>query len=243
MKIIKTKNYKELSKIGAELLIKEIQKLEHPIIGLATGSTPEGLYNEIIKFHQEANHSFRNVCSFNLDEYIGLPENDKNSYHYYMNDKLFNHIDIPLNQAYVPNGMAEDLESECLRYEEAIKESGGIDIQLLGLGVNGHIGFNEPGTSLDSRTQIITLDKSTRNANAHFFSSGGEVPAQAISMGIQSIMETKKVILLVSGKSKAHALKKLLAEEEVTEDFPATILHKHNDVTVIADQEALSELE
>lgn len=241
MKIIKTKNYEELSKIGAELLMEELLKLERPVIGLATGSTPEGLYSEVINFHKKTNHSFENVISFNLDEYIGLAEEDENSYHYYMNDKLFNHINIPFNQAHVPNGMANDLDSECTRYEEAIRDSGGIDIQLLGLGVNGHIGFNEPGTSFDSRTQIIKLDKSTRNANAHFFSLGGEVPAQAISMGIKSIMDTKKVILLVSGKNKAYALKKLLAGE-VTEEFPATILHEHNDVTVIADEEALSEL-
>lgn len=242
MKIIKTKNYNELSEKGAELLIKEIQKIECPVIGLATGSTPEGLYNEIIKYHKKTNHSFKNVCSFNLDEYIGLAEDNENSYHYYMNDKLFNHIDIPLDQAYVPDGMAEDLDSECQRYEEAIKALGGIDIQLLGLGVNGHIGFNEPGTSFDSRTQIVTLKKSTRNANAHFFSSGGEVPEKAISMGIQSIMDTRKIVLLVSGRNKASALKKFLTGE-VTEDFPATILHKHDNVTVIADKEALSELE
>ncbi|HLR60041.1 MAG TPA: glucosamine-6-phosphate deaminase [Pseudogracilibacillus sp.] len=242
MKIIKTNNYDELSKKGAELLIEEIKKVERPVIGLATGSTPEGLYNEIIKFHKKTKYSFKNVYSFNLDEYIGLAEDNENSYHYYMNEKLFNHIDIPLAQAYVPDGMAEDLKSECTRYEEAIKALGGIDIQLLGLGVNGHIGFNEPGTSFDSRTQIITLEKSTRNANAHFFSSGGEVPEKAISMGVQSIMDTKKIVLLVSGKNKAAALKRFLTED-VTEDFPATILHKHHDVTVIADKEALSELE
>lgn len=242
MKLIKTEDYQELSKKGAELLMKEIKELEQPTIGLATGSTPEGLYKELIKYHQEENYSFKNVKSFNLDEYIGLAEEDENSYHYYMNDKLFNHIDIPLKQAYVPDGMAKDLDLECSSYEERIEKSGGIDIQLLGLGVNGHIGFNEPGTSFDSRTQVITLDKSTRNANAHFFSSGGEVPAQAISMGIQTIMDTKKIILLVSGKNKAHALKELL-NREITEEFPATILHKHNDVTVIADEDALSELE
>lgn len=239
MKIIKVKNYQELSKIGAELLIDELERLKRPVIGLATGSTPEGLYSEVIKYHKKNNCSFKNVISFNLDEYIGLPEEDINSYHYYMNDKLFNHIDLPLEQAYVPNGMAEDLQAECIRYEEEIKKTGGIDVQLLGLGVNGHIGFNEPGTSFDSRTQVITLNESTRNANAHFFSSGGEVPKQAISMGIKSIMETNKIILLVSGKNKAYALSKLLAGE-ITEEFPATILHKHNDVTIIADEAALS---
>src|SRR5699024_1193061 len=156
-------------------------------------------YKELIKYPQEENYSFKNVKSFNLDAYMGLAEEDENRYHYYMNDKLLNHIDIPLKQAYVPDGMETDLEIECSSYEERSENTGGIDIQLLGLGVNGHIRFNEPGTSFDSRTQVITLDKSTRNANAHFFSSGGEVPAQAISMGIQTIMDTKKIILLVSG--------------------------------------------
>lgn len=242
MKIVKVKTYDELSKIGAEILIEELLKKERPVIGLATGSTPEGLYGEIIEYHQKKNISFKNVISFNLDEYIGLDETNENSYHYYMKEKLFDHIDIPQNQAHVPDGMAEDLEFECSRYESEIKKTGGIDIQLLGLGVNGHIGFNEPGTSFDSRTQVITLDKSTRNANAHFFSSGGEVPAQAISMGIKSIMETKKIILLVSGKNKARALKELM-KGEVTEEFPATILHNHSNVTIIADKEALSDME
>lgn len=242
LKIIKVENYDELSKKGAELLLKELIKLERPVIGLATGSTPEGVYKEMINYHKEENYSFKNVVSFNLDEYINLPEEDENSYHYYMKDKLFNHIDIPLNQTYVPDGMADDLELECNRYEEAIKQAGGINIQLLGLGVNGHIGFNEPGTAFDSKTHVITLDKSTRNANAHFFASGGDVPEQAISMGIKSIMQAENIILLVSGKNKARALKRFF-EEELTEDFPATILHKHKNVTVIADKEALSELE
>lgn len=242
MKLIKVSNYDELSKKGAEILVEELVKKEHPVIGLATGSTPEGLYSELIKKHKQSDISFKNVTSFNLDEYIGLDEENENSYHFYMKDKLFDHIDIPFDQAHVPDGMAEDLNGECERYEDEIRKTGGIDIQLLGLGVNGHIGFNEPGTSFDSRTHVITLEESTRNANAHFFASGGEVPAEAISMGVQSIMDTKKVVLLVSGKNKANALKKFM-QGEITEEFPATILHKHNDVTIIADKEALSEME
>lgn len=241
MKLIKTKDYNELSKVACELTINYLKELVNPVLGLATGSTPEGLYSCLIDYHKKTGFSFADVKSFNLDEYIGLSEENENSYHYYMNEKLFSHIDIKPENTHVPNGMATDFSFECDRYEKEIKLAKGINLQLLGLGVNGHIGFNEPGTSFQSTTQVITLDKSTRNANAHFFASQGEVPKQAISMGIKSIMETEKIILLASGTKKANALYHLL-EGDITEAFPASILNKHADVTIIADEDALSKI-
>lgn len=239
MKIIKTKNYDELSRVACELTIKIMNLYEQPVLGLATGSTPEGLYKCLIKHYQNNLISFENVKTFNLDEYVGLDEYNKNSYHYYMNKKLFDHINLSKENAYVPNGIASCFETECQQYEQLIREAGGIHIQLLGLGINGHIGFNEPGTNLDSRTHVVTLDESTRNANAHFFASEGEVPKRAISMGITTIMESKKIIMLVSGEKKAQALSRLI-NGEVSNDFPASVLHNHKDVTIIADEAALT---
>lgn len=239
MKIIKAKDYNEMSKIACQLTIDRMKHYKRPVLGLATGSTPEGLYKCLINHYKSGHISFDNVMTFNLDEYIGLAENNKNSYHYYMNDKLFDHINLPQKNAYVPNGVSDCFETECKQYEQLIKDAGGIDIQLLGLGINGHIGFNEPGTTLDSRTHVVTLEESTRNANAHFFASEGEVPKQAISMGVATIMESKEIILLVSGDKKAHALERLVTGT-VSEEFPASILQQHGNVTIIADEAALS---
>jgi len=239
MNVIKAKDYDEMSTLACNLTIERMKNYKRPVLGLATGSTPEGLYRCLIENYEKGNISFNNVTTFNLDEYIGLDENNKNSYHYYMNKKLFEHIDLPKEQAYVPDGVASCFETECKQYEERIKKAGGIDIQLLGLGINGHIGFNEPGTSLKSRTHVVTLDESTRNANAHFFASEGEVPKRAISMGVQTIMESKEIILLVSGEKKAEALKRLMTGN-ISEQFPASVLHKHDDLTIVADEAALS---
>lgn len=235
------KDYKELSQKAFELTQSEIERIKEPVVGLATGSTPEGLYQKMIE-HYNKGYSYKHLTSFNLDEYIGLEESDPNSYHYYMNDKLFRHIDIKEEKAHVPSGITADFEKECASYEQAIKDSGGIDIQLLGLGVNGHIGFNEPGTPFDSQTHVVELEESTRDANAHFFASKGEVPRKAISMGIDTIMRSRKIILLVSGVKKSPALNKLLTKD-VTERFPVSALHKHPDVTVIADEAAFTYVE
>lgn len=242
MKVIKTKDYDEMSQEACKIIVEKINQLFNPVLGLATGSTPEGLYQYLIEQYKQKKVSFKNAMTFNLDEYVGLAEENKNSYHFYMNDKLFNHIDIQRKNAYVPNGVAEDLQRECETFEQLIANAGGIDLQLLGLGINGHIGFNEPGTPFTSRTHVVRLDESTRNANSHFFASKGEVPNKAISMGIATIMESKEIILLVSGEKKAEALKKLLTGE-VNETFPASVLHEHENVTVIADEAALSKVE
>lgn len=241
MNIIRVKDYQEMSQKACEMIISIIRSKERPVLGLATGSTPEGLYECVIEQYKSNQVTFEYVTTFNLDEYVGLTGEDPNSYRFFMNNKLFNHIDIQKENTHVPNGVAVDLEQEVLKYEELIKENGAIDIQVLGIGLNGHIGFNEPGTPFTSRTHIVELDESTRNANARFFSSIEEVPTQAITTGIETIMESKKIVLLVSGEEKAETLAKLL-EGEITEDFPASILHKHHDVTIIADEPALSRI-
>ncbi|MEI3599025.1 MULTISPECIES: glucosamine-6-phosphate deaminase [unclassified Oceanobacillus] len=238
MNVIKVKDYDEMSEKATEFMVDRINSLENPVLGLATGSTPEGLYQRIIEKHQQDEVSFKNVTTFNLDEYVGLEQNDSNSYYNFMNEKLFSHVDIAADRVHIPNGVAADLEKECMEHERAIEQAGGIDVQVLGIGGNGHIGFNEPGTSFDSKTHIVDLDESTIQANARFFHSIEEVPTQAISMGIETIMNSKEILLLVSGEAKADATAKLL-HGDISEDFPASILKKHENVTVIVDQAAL----
>ncbi|HLR62361.1 MAG TPA: glucosamine-6-phosphate deaminase [Lentibacillus sp.] len=241
MDIIRVKDYDELSEKACKILTNEIKKSGSSVFGLATGSTPEGLYQQLIEEYKKGNISFADVTSFNLDEYVGLAADDPNSYRYYMDEKLFSHIDLPDEQAFLPNGIADDPDKECHDYEALIKDAGYIDLQVLGLGLNGHIGFNEPGTPVDRRTHVVDLDESTREANARFFNSLDDVPKKALTMGIGSIMESKKIVLLVSGEKKADAVKRLV-NGEVSEDFPASILQKHNNVILIADEEALSKL-
>jgi glucosamine-6-phosphate deaminase len=237
MKIIEVKDYKEMSETACSLIINKVKKIENPVLGLATGSTPEGLYRCIVKTFNDENLSFQKFKTFNLDEYMDLDKNNPNSYYYFMQTKLFKDLDIPNHHIHVPNGKADDFELECKEYEKKISEAGKIDIQLLGIGVNGHIGFNEPGTAFTSRTHVVQLDESTRQANSRYFSSIDEVPTQAITMGIETIMESKEIILLVSGKQKAHALSRLL-NGEVSEEFPASVLKRHPNFTIIADEEA-----
>lgn len=237
MKLISTSNYEKLSQQAAEEIISRIKKNPSLNLGLATGSTPTGLYKELIKDHKENNTSYKEINTFNLDEYIGIPKKDRNSYHYFMCENLFEHIDIPLEQTHIPDGTAKDLDEECRRYEQFIYEHGGIDLQILGIGQNGHIGFNEPGTPFDSRTHIIDLAESTRKANSRFFDSLEDVPKQAITMGIASIMNSKEIFLLVSGASKAEALARLMTGD-VSEQFPASALKRHDNVTIFADKDA-----
>lgn len=241
MNIIKAENYKEMSQLAAKYLIKQVNEKPNSVLGLATGSTPEGLYKEIIHHYTEGDVSFKEVATFNLDEYVGLSKDNDQSYYYYMHNLLFDHIDIKDEQANLPNGNTENLQEACKQYESSIQEAGGIDIQILGIGLNGHIGFNEPGTSFASQTHIVELDESTRKANARFFDSIDDVPAQAITMGIDSIMQSRQIILLVSGSQKAEALEKLV-NGPITEKFPASILQKHANVTIIADHDAAAKL-
>lgn len=236
--LITADNYEEMSAIAARRIIETVRKNPNAVLGLATGSTPEGLYQNLIEDHKKNGTSYKNIKSVNLDEYIGLDRNDKNSYFTFMKEKLFNSIDIPLENTNVPNGMASDIENEAKQYDEHIKELGGVDIQVLGIGHNGHIGFNEPGTPFSVKTHVIELAESTRQANSRYFNSLEDVPTHAITMGIQSIMDSKEILLLISGASKAEALKRLIYGE-ISEDFPASALRLHQKVTIIADKDAL----
>ena len=232
MKWIEATNYEEMSKIAADIFISQLKQNPKSVFGMATGGTPEGFYKELVASYQAGDISFADVQSFNLDEYIGLDPNSEMSYHYYMADNLFNHVNIKEGNWHVPSGNVADLDAVAKAYDAAIEAAGGIDIQLLGIGVNGHIGFNEPGTSFVAGTNIIELAQSTREANKIYFDRLDDVPTHAITMGIRTIMQSKKVVLLISGASKQSAFDRLRSGE-VTEDFPASALHNHDDVVVI----------
>ena len=232
-KIIRVKDAEEGGKKAFEL-IKEGIDNGAQVLGLATGSTPETLYQEMVK----SDVDFSNCVSINLDEYIGLSGDNDQSYRYFMNSHLFN--DKPFKATYVPNGQAEDLEAECRHYEEILANHP-IDIQILGIGENAHIGFNEPGTPFDTPTQVVELTESTINANKRNFEKIEDVPTTAISMGIGSIMKSKKVILIAYGEAKAEAIANTI-NGDMTTDVPASVLQNHPDVTVIVDEEASKRL-
>ncbi|GED33561.1 glucosamine-6-phosphate deaminase [Brevibacillus centrosporus] len=241
MKLVIVKDYNDMSKQAAKLIAEEVTRNPKTVLGLATGGTPVGMYRELVSLHQQDGVDFSQAKSFNLDEYVGLPSLHPQSYRTYMNENLFAHINLPEEKTHVPQGDAEDLEAECKRYEQAIAQAGGIDIQVLGIGNNGHIGFNEPGSTKDTTTRVVALTQSTMEANARYFDSIQEVPTQAVSMGIQTILGAKKIILLASGEAKAQAVSQML-EGELTADVPASLLQLHPDVTVIVDEEAASAL-
>ena len=211
------------------------------VLGLATGSTPLGTYQQLIDWYNKGDLDFSETKSVNLDEYKGLPKDNDQSYYYFMYNNLFKHININLDNTNVPNGMEPDSEKECSRYEQVISGLGGVDLQLLGLGHNGHIGFNEPAQAFEKTTHCVDLTESTIEANKRFFASIDDVPKQAYTMGIQTIMKAKKILLLVSGEDKAAILRDALCGP-VTPQVPASILQLHNDVIVVADEAALSKM-
>ncbi|MBR5270676.1 MAG: glucosamine-6-phosphate deaminase [Clostridia bacterium] len=240
MKFIVCENYEEMSKKAAEIMADVIKNKPDCVLGLATGSTPTGTYQELIKMNKSGEISFNNVVSYNLDEYYPIsPDNDQ-SYRYFMNDNLFNHIDIKMENTHVLNGEAEDADAECRAYDEAIKNAGGIDIQILGIGRNGHIAFNEPAEALIAPTHKTGLTEDTIDANSRFFESADLVPRHSLTMGMASIFGAKKIILLANGASKKEAIKDLLSDEIKTSN-PATLLKLHHDVTILCDKEAYGE--
>ncbi|NBI31061.1 glucosamine-6-phosphate deaminase [Chengkuizengella marina] len=239
MEVIKVKNYNEMSKKAAEYIISKVRSSNRIHLGLATGGTPLGLYKYMVLDFHKNKTDYRHVTSFNLDEYVGLSEENPNSYHYYMKENLFSHINILDSNVHLPDGNGVSLQKECVQYDKLIKECGGIDVQVLGIGQNGHIGFNEPGTSFGTKTHVVKLTESTRQANKHFFNHMDEVPTHAITMGIQSIMNSREILLLASGIEKSAAMHKLL-HGDLNEQFPASILQLHPNVTVIADLQSLS---
>ncbi len=241
MKVIKTKDYEQMSRVAANILSAQVIMKPKCVLGLATGSTPIGTYDQLIKWYEKGDIDFSEVTTINLDEYKGLsPENDQ-SYRYFMNTHLFDHINIDKNKTYVPNGLEPDSEKACSQYNQIIQKYGGIDLQLLGLGNNGHIGFNEPGSAFEKETHCVSLTQSTIDANARFFSSMDEVPREAYTMGIKTIMQAKKIVVVVSGLQKASIVKKAFFGP-ITPEVPASVLQLHNDVTLVGDEEALSAL-
>lgn len=241
MKIIKTKDYEHMSRVTANLLSAQVIMKPDCVLGLATGSTPVGAYKQLVQWFQKGDLDFSEITSVNLDEYKGLsPENDQ-SYRYFMNHNLFDHINIRKDHTFVPNGLEPDAEKACDDYNKIIHNLGGIDLQLLGLGNNGHIGFNEPSSSFEKETHCVDLTQSTIDANARFFSSLSEVPRQAYTMGIQTIMQAKKIVVAVSGQGKASIVKEAFFGP-ITPQVPASVLQLHSDVTVVGDEAALSML-
>lgn len=232
MKWIEAASYEEMSGIAADIFKENLKQNPEIVLGLATGGSAEGFYKKLVEAYKAKEISFENARSFNLDEYVGINPENKASYHYYMDQQLFNHVDMKRENIHVPKGDTADLQAAAAQYDAMIKAAGGIDIQLLGIGVNGHIGFNEPGTPFTLETNVIELAQSTREANKIYFDSIDDMPTHAITMGIQTIMNAKKVVLLISGASKQEAINRLRSGE-VTEDFPASALNNHQDVTVI----------
>lgn len=229
---IEVSSYEQMSEIAAAIFAEQLISKPESVLGLATGGSPLGFYKELVRRHQADEFSFARATTFNLDEYVGKGPGDSTSYHEFMHEHLFRHIDLPKTSHHLPDGLAADLDRECNRYERLISESGGIDLQLLGIGVNGHIGFNEPGTPFDSRTHVIELTEATRKSNARFFDREQDIPEKAVTMGIGTIMSARKIVLLAFGDNKMDAVQRL-ENGAVTEEFPASVLRKHPHVTVI----------
>lgn len=235
------KDHDEVSIEAARFVAGRIRKKPTLVLGLATGSTPLGMYEELIRLHTEEKLDFSRVQTFNLDEYVGLPADHPQSYHHFMREKLFRHINVPPRAVHIPDGEVKNIEEHCEWYEQQVKKAGGIDIQILGIGANGHLAFNEPGSSLGSRTRIKTLTQQTIKDNARFFRNLDEVPRYAITMGIGTIMEARELLLLASGRNKARAVKASV-EGPITAMCPASILQMHRKAYVIVDKPAGSQL-
>ncbi|MCM3118084.1 glucosamine-6-phosphate deaminase [Neobacillus sp. MER 74] len=228
-------------RVGASILLKEIREKLNPKLGLATGSSPVGIYRQLAELYRRNHFSFKHVSSFNLDEYVGLSEDHPQSYAAFMREHLFQHLDIEPRNIHIPNGIAESAEEECIRYEKLLQEAGPLDIQLLGIGLNGHIGFNEPGKNLSSETHLVTLTEETRRANARWFLLDGQTPRQAITMGVGPIMKAKKVLLIAQGEEKSSIIQEAFLGP-ITTHCPASLLQLHPNLLVLLDEAAASRL-
>ena len=241
MRIYCKEDYKEMSRKAASIIAAQVILKPESVLGLATGSTPIGTYENLVAWYENGDLDFSKVSSVNLDEYKGLSGDNDQSYRYFMNQHLFSKVNIDVARTFVPNGLEPDSDKACAEYNEIIRKSGGIDLQLLGLGHNGHIGFNEPCDEFEKETHCVDLKESTIEANKRFFESEADVPRQAYTMGIQNIMNAKKVLVVVSGEDKADIVAKAFAGP-VTPQVPASILQMHEDVTLVGDKAALSKL-
>ena len=242
MKIYKAKDYKDMSRKAANIISAQVIMKPNCVLGLATGSTPIGTYDQLVEWYNKGDLDFSEVTTVNLDEYKGLPRTNDQSYYYFMHQHLFDRVNIDPERTNVPNGIEPDAEKECGRYEELIRSLGGVDLQLLGLGHNGHIGFNEPGEAFEKETHCVDLTESTIEANKRFFASADDVPKQAYTMGIKTIMQAKKILIVVNGENKADIVERAFFGP-VTPEVPASILQLHNDVTLVGDEAALAKIE
>lgn len=241
MRVYKTKNYEEMSKKAAHILASQVILNPECVLGLATGSTPVGTYKKLIEWYNNGDLDFSQITSCNLDEYRGLSGDNDQSYRYFMNQNLFNHVNIRKECTFVPDGLEADSEKACKSYDKLVADLGGVDLQLLGLGHNGHIGFNEPADAFTKGTNCVDLTESTIQANKRFFENEADVPRQAYTMGIGTIMSAKKILVIVSGEDKADILNKVI-NGPITPQVPASILQLHPDVTIVADEAALSKV-
>lgn len=241
MRIYKAKDYEDMSRKAANIISAQVIMKPDCVLGLATGSTPIGLYKQLVEWFEKGDLDFSKVQTVNLDEYKGLNRENDQSYYYFMHDNLFDHINIPEENTHLPNGMEMDSEKECARYTKLIQSMGGVDLQLLGIGHNGHIGFNEPSESFDKEVHCVNLTQSTIEANKRFFASTDDVPKQAYTMGIKTIMQAKKILIVANGEGKADIVRDAFFGP-ITPQVPASVLQLHNDVTLVADEAALSKV-
>lgn len=241
MQIYRAKDYEDMSKKAANIIASQIVLKPDCVLGLATGSTPIGAYKNLVEKYEQGDLDFSQVTTVNLDEYKGLPRENDQSYYYFMHDNLFDHVNVKPENTHLPDGTKEDSDEECARYEELIRTLGGQDLQLLGLGHNGHIGFNEPDAIFEKATHCVDLQESTIEANKRFFAFADDVPKQAYTMGIGTIMQAKKILVVVSGEDKADTVAKAFFGP-VTPEVPASILQFHKDVILVADEAALSKV-
>ena len=242
MKIIRTKDYRDMSRKAANIISAQMILKDDSVLGLATGSTPIGTYDQLVEWYKKGDLDFSKITTVNLDEYKGLPKENDQSYWYFMNKNLFSRVNIRPDYHFLPDGTNLDSENECERYEKLIDSLGGVDLQLLGLGHNGHIGFNEPCDSFPKNVHAVDLTESTIEANKRFFASADDVPKQAYTMGVGTILRAKMILLVVSGKDKAEALKAVV-NGPITPQVPGSILQLHPNVVIVADEDALSELD
>ena len=241
MRIYKGKDYADMSRKAANIISAQVIMKPDCVLGLATGSTPIGLYQQLVAWYEKGDLDFSEVRTVNLDEYNGLSRENDQSYYYFMHHNLFDHVNLPAENSHLPNGMEPDSDKECRRYSELIRSMGGVDLQLLGIGHNGHIGFNEPGDAFDNDVHCVDLTQSTIEANKRFFASADDVPKQAYTMGIKTIMQAKKILIVASGEDKADIVRDAFFGP-ITPKVPASVLQLHNDVTLVADEAALSKI-
>ena len=241
MDVVRVKDYEELSMRAAGIVAAQISRKKNIVLGLPTGQTPVGMYQELIRRFRKGEIDFFKVTTFNLDEYYGLSPEHPQSYNYYMWQTFFSHINIKKENVFLPDGITKDVQKECQHYESLIEERGGIDLQILGIGDNGHIGFNEPAIALNSKTHLVNLSQATIQANSRYFKNFEEVPKKALTMGMGTILKAKQIILLASGMKKASAIAKTI-KGQVSTEIPASLLQLHRDITIIIDKEAAREV-